>query len=373
MMGRDERTSSAAPRKDGAGAVTYAASAVRDSYRRCEAITRERAGNFYWGIRLLPAPKRRAMCAVYAFARRVDDIGDGELAPDEKLRRLEQQAASVTRLAGAGVPDVEGSGGAAAQGNGGAPGAAVDPVMIALADARRCFPISPAALGELIDGVRMDVEGTSYERFEDLLPYCRRVAGAIGRLCLAVFDAAASQGGSAPQLADELGVAMQLTNILRDLREDAQVGRVYLPMEDLRRFGLADAHEPPVQALRRALDAIAGEGNAGAGAAAGSPQSRSDELSALVRFEAERALEFFERGLGLARQLDRRSAACVLAMAGIYQRLLARIAADPARAVGERVALAPWEKAWVAATSMVGSNGAGRGVRRARETVRRRA
>ena len=113
--------------------------------------------------------------------------------------------------------------------------------MVALADAQRRFPMPADALGELIEGVRMDVVGVSYESFEDLLPYCRRVAGAVGRVCLAFFglrEGAHADLARAEELADDLGVALQLTNILRDLREDAENGRVYLPAEDLRRFGV---------------------------------------------------------------------------------------------------------------------------------------
>jgi phytoene synthase len=204
--------------------------------------------------------------------------------------------------------------------------------MVALADAHARFSLPVAALGELIDGVRMDVHGATYERFEDLVVYCRRVAGAIGRVCLAVFGAPGRDGAGgeeAARLADELGVAMQLTNILRDLREDAEGGRVYLPAEDLRRFGALASGESP-------------------------PPTRVLATPALIRFEADRARAAFQRGLGLVPMLDRRGAACVLAMAGIYQRLLDRIAADPRRVLSGRVSLPVREKLWVAARSMVG-------------------
>jgi 15-cis-phytoene synthase len=327
-----------------------ASAQVPDAYRQCEVITRRRAANFYYGIRLLPAEKRRAMSAVYAFARRVDDIGDGPLAPEHKLRQLEEQARALEQLA----QPVS------------VPGAPADPVMAALADASARFELPIDALGELIEGVRMDVAGTSYERFEDLLLYCRRVAGAIGRLCLAVFGARAermSDGGEAGALADDLGVALQLTNILRDVREDAENGRVYLPAEDLRAFGLISADGTSVPAVLASLaGAVSARGDASGSAGArsangsGAAPAAADaggQLAALVRFEAERAQQWFEHGIALVEVLDRRSAACVLAMAGIYQRLLERVAADPERALAQRVALAPWEKAWVAAASML--------------------
>ena len=207
------------------------------------------------------------------------------------------------------------------------------------------------ALGELIEGVRMDVNGVTYERFEELVLYCRRVAGAIGRICLAIFvlaDSTVTDRRGAEALADDLGVALQLTNILRDLREDAENGRVYLPGEDLRRFGVLG--ETGRRERPSALAALAG----GSMGSEGVPAQEAERLYALVRYEAERAREWFDSGLELASLLDRRSAACVLAMAGIYRRLLDRIEAHPERAVRQRMSLPAHEKALVAARSMLG-------------------
>jgi phytoene synthase len=309
---------------------------IARAYSHCETVTRTQAANFFYGIRLLSRDKRRAMCAVYAFARRVDDIGDGTLAREEKLRLLDAEASALGALEAREPP---------------APG---DLLMIALADAHRRFSLPAGALGELIEGVRMDVTGASYERFEDLVPYCRRVAGAIGRVCLAIFGLSgrASAGrDDAERLADDLGVALQLTNILRDVREDAQNGRVYLPAEDLRRFGLvgegtrSHGEESGASAL---LAAVTGAGANGAG------DGDSQRLYELMRFEAERAREWFDRGMALVPLLDRRSAACVLAMAGIYRRLLDRIEAHPEQAAQRRMSLPAREKALVAARSMLG-------------------
>ncbi len=312
-------------------------SASSEAYRECEAITRRSAANFYYGIRLLSPRRREAMCAVYAFARRVDDIGDGALEPAEKLRRLDAQTRALVELP---------------HGRAGTH----DPVMVALADAYVSFEIPPDALQALIEGVRMDVQGVSYESFEELVLYCRRVAGAIGRACLAIFalrDPAGTDPAEAQRLADDLGVALQLTNILRDVREDAQNGRVYLPAEDLRRFGLiAAGAEPEAAATIARLAQRTATGRGGVG-----PDEESGEpgwLDALVRFQAERARAWFDRGIELAPLLDRRSAACLLAMAGIYSRLLTRIAAEPERALHERISLPMPEKAWVAARSMLG-------------------
>ncbi|HMD51393.1 MAG TPA: squalene/phytoene synthase family protein, partial [Solirubrobacteraceae bacterium] len=157
---------------------------------------------------------------------------------------------------------------------------------------------------------------------------------------------------AAELLADELGVAMQLTNILRDLREDAENGRVYLPAEDLRRFGLLAAGEHPgaPEMLASLARARGEQGTPGGGA----PTVEGQALAELVRFEAQRARRWFARGITLTRLLDRRSAASVLAMAGIYRRLLDRIEANPEESLRRRMSLPAREKAWVAARSMLG-------------------
>jgi phytoene synthase len=274
---------------------------AREAYQHCESLTRAAAANFYYGIRLLPREKRGAMCAVYAFARRIDDIGDSAIDSHEKFQLLDVAARALEELSST----------------------SFDPVIAALAAARLCFSLPIDALEDLIVGVRMDVEGVTYERFEDLLVYCRRVAGSIGRLCVAIFGARDYQ--RATRLADDLGVAMQLTNILRDLREDADRGRVYLPREDLLRYHLSTD---------------------------GRFEGEQGQLDALTRFQVRRAGEWFEQGTQLVPLLDRRSAACVLAMSGIYRRVLTRIECDPRSARTSRVSLPAWEKAWVATRSL---------------------
>jgi 15-cis-phytoene synthase len=181
-----------------------------------------------------------------------------------------------------------------------------------------------AAFGELIDGCVADVNGTSYQTFEDLLYYCRCVAGSIGRLSLGIFGTKAD-AAHATELADSLGVALQLTNILRDIREDNLNGRVYLPAEDLAKFDLDDLAAPdPAQ------------------------------FGKLMEFQIERARDWYAAGLPLLAILDRRSAACTGAMAGIYRGLLERIAADPAAVLRGRMSLSGKQKAVVAARALAG-------------------
>ena len=293
---------------------------IAHAYKRCEQITRHEAANFYYGIRLLPRQRRDAMCAVYAFARRIDDIGDDGHDHDAQLQALREQRAMVARLDG----DDRSIG---------------DPVRVALAHARRVYALPLDALELLIEGVELDVIGTNeYETFDQLVSYCRRVAGTIGRLCVAIFtDGRATERDS--RLADDLGVAMQLTNILRDVREDAiELGRTYLPAEDLRRFGCQD------------LASIAAASSDGSGSLNGSTAGAID----LIRFEADRAAEWFARGMELTDSLDRRSASCLEAMTGIYRTILARIVADPTQVLRHRVSLTPWEKGLVAARSLIG-------------------
>jgi phytoene synthase len=293
---------------------------VAAAYRHCEGITWSQARNFSYGIRLLPPDKRRALAAVYAFARRIDDIGDGTMPAADKLTALAAARASIMVVARGGVPASPGTPGTEAGG---------DPVLVALADAGRRFPIPLEAFGELIDGCEADVRGTSYTTFDDLRIYCRCVAGSIGRLSLGVFGT--RDVATAAPLADALGVALQLTNILRDIREDYRDGRIYLPDEDFKRFGTELRPD-------------------GSGWPAADPK-----LVDLVVFEAERARDWYARGLRLMPMLDRRSAACTGAMAGIYFRLLQSIAAAPELVLQRRVSLSPGQKAMVAVRSLAGA------------------
>ncbi|MEV5250135.1 presqualene diphosphate synthase HpnD [Streptomyces werraensis] len=306
-----------------------ASAPVLAAYSYCETVTGQQARNFAYGIRLLPTPKRRAMSALYAFSRRVDDIGDGPLPEDLKVSRLEDTRALLTRIREGAVDEDD-----------------TDPVAVALSHAATHFPIPLGGLDELIDGVQMDLRGETYETWDDLKVYCRCVAGAIGRLSLGVFGTEPGARGveRASEYADTLGLALQLTNILRDVREDAENGRTYLPADDLAKFGCSDGFAGPT------------------------PPQGSD-FAGLVHFEARRARALFAEGYRLLPMLDRRSGACVAAMAGIYRRLLERIERDPEAVLRGRVSLPGREKAYVAVRGLSGLDT--RHV--ARRTVGRRA
>jgi 15-cis-phytoene synthase len=279
---------------------------VQDAYEACAAITKTEAGNFSYGIRLLPPYKRDALSAVYALARRIDDIADGDRVP------VAQRAAELDRLREAIA----------------APPPPDDPVLVAVCDAAGRLPIPMGAFGELIDGALMDVTGRRYQTFAELETYCRCVAGAVGRLCLGVFGSRPDP--AAPGYADALGIALQQANILRDLREDLVNGRVYVPGEDLDRFGVRLRIED------------------------GRLADPDGSLARLIRFSAERARSWFADGQRLIPLLDWRSAASARAMSGIYAALLERIAAQPSLVYGGRLSLPVRQKAAIAAMALSG-------------------
>ena len=281
---------------------------IAAAYAECERIMVSAAKNFSYGIRLLAPDKRGALAAVYALARRIDDIGDGDLPPDDKLRLLDEARRDIKAIGGP----------------------TSDPVLLALGDAASRLPIPTAAFLELVEGCELDVRGARYESFPDLLHYCRCVAGSIGRLSTGVFEA--SDPAAAEPLADSLGVALQLTNILRDIREDLGNGRVYLPQDELDAAGVMlrlDDH--------------------------GNVADDDGRVAALVREQAARAEKWYRDGLRLLPLLDRRSAASCAAMAGIYHRLLVRVEREPQAVLSRRVSLPAWEKAYLAARSLIGA------------------
>jgi phytoene synthase len=258
------------------------------AYAEVERLTRKRARNFAYGIMVLPRPKRRAIAAVYAFAREVDDVADGELPAAEKRARLEALRSALDS-----PPN----------------GAAT---LVALADARARYGIPKRALHDLVEGGLRDLDQTRYATFEELRGYCRLVAGAVGRACLPVY------GGRDAERAETLGIALQLINILRDVAEDWRLGRVYLPQDELSSFGVSEE------------DIAAGRCT---------PRWRS-----LAALQAERARGFLAEGLELTHELDRRSALCVSTFAGLYGATLDRIEAAGFDVFGGSVRLSPLAK-----------------------------
>jgi phytoene synthase len=270
---------------------------VDEAYAEVVRVTRSRAKNFSYGIMVLPRPKRRAIAAVYAFAREVDDVADGSLPLDEKRTRLEAIRA--------GLDDP----------------APRDPMLVALADARARYGIPRDALSALVDGGLQDTVQTRYADFAALRGYCEKVAGAVGVACVAVY------GSDDVDRARTLGVALQLINILRDVREDWELGRVYLPQDELAVHGVTEA------------DIAQGRTTPG--------------WRALMAFQAERARAYMDEGLLLLDSLDGRSSLCVATFAGLYRATLDRIEANGFDVFGEKTRLSAPAKLAVVAKGLV--------------------
>lgn len=293
--------------------------------RWCQELTRREAKNFYWGFIALSRPQRLAIYALYSFARQVDDavdVGDGTVAipetrepanggierervpgvmPASQLDRLARHRERLSNCF-AGFAD--------------------DPVTRVLASAVTQYGIPRAELEALIDGVEMDLQRTRYQSWDELYTYCRHVASSVGRMCVRVFG---YTDPAALEFADDLGVAMQLANILRDVREDSRLGRIYLPLDELHRFGVSEQTLLPG-------DPAAGE------------PVLDNGWDSLVRHEIARAEALFESGLRVADYIPRRPAACVFTMAGIYQAIVKEIAHDPYLPLRQRVSLRGREK-----------------------------
>jgi phytoene synthase len=240
------------------------------AYAETDRITRQTARNFAWGIRVLPGPKRRAIAALYAFARHVDDLADQQTPARAEL---ESWRAAVEALP-------------ASQDG--------DAILVALADAMSRYPIPQEALVDLVDGALMDCDRNRYESWDELREYCRRVAGAVGVACAAVYEP--SSWEAAKPRAQTLGLALQQINIMRDVAEDWTLGRVYIPQNELSRFRVSE-------------EEIA-SGRPGPG------------WRPLMEHQAVRADALLRKGLELLPLLDRRSSLCVRSFAGIYRGLL---------------------------------------------------
>jgi 15-cis-phytoene synthase len=293
-----------------------------EAYRFCRDVARREAQNFYWAFRVLPRHKSDAMCAVYAFMRRADDISDDGSKPIE-ARRAEMaawlQAWRVSRSSGS-VNSLHDA-------------VADDPVFLALADTQRRFNIPDTLLEELVAGTTMDLapetaEVQTYATFEDLYRYCYLVASVVGLVCIRIFGYTDLR---AELLAEETGVAFQLTNILRDVKEDVERNRVYLPVDLMDEFG------ETIDELREL--------------AAG--RAMTERERGMLATLAIRAEKYYVASKKLIPLLDRDSRAAMWVLVTIYHRLLARIADHKMEVFRERVSLSTAEKLTVFARGAV--------------------
>ena len=271
---------------------------VAVSYEWCRGLARERAKNFYYAFRLLSKKQHDAICAVYAFMRVCDDLSDD---PGISVQRRQAALAGWRRdldLALGGLKTMP-----------------LHPVWLALYDAVLKYKIPPEYLHQMIDGVTSDLEFQPVETFDQLYRYCYQVASVVGLTVIHIFG---FRGPDALPLAEKCGIAFQLTNILRDVREDADNGRVYLPVEDLARFGVDPAH-----------------------------LVRDDQFRQLMRFEAERARRYYDEAKPLVEMVDPGSRASLRALIEIYSQLLDRIVASDFDVLHQRIALTTWEKVWI--------------------------
>ncbi len=276
------------------------------AYSVCKGITRQNAKNFYYGFLVLPRRKREALCAVYAFMRRCDDITDDpKLSPPERREQLDTWLDALHRAQQGQPTD--------------------DAILLALTDAQRRYAIPAGLLDELAHGTSMDVEETAavssdrsvihYQTFEDLRLYCYRVASVVGLVCIHIFG---YRDPAAEPLAERCGLAFQLTNIIRDVKEDASLGRVYLPEEDLAKSGLS------VSDVLSAPDAA--------------------KLRPVLALEADRAREFYASGDELIAYIAEDSQPALWVLINIYRGLLEKIALKQYDVFTAKIALSTWEK-----------------------------
>jgi phytoene synthase len=272
------------------------------SYEYCRRVARRRAKNFYYSFILLSRPQRNAMCAIYAFMRYCDDLSDEPGATRAAIDkwRAEMEAALAGEFSG-------------------------HPLWPAFYHTVRRFGIPHPYFREMIDGVLSDLEPRRFETFEQLYRYCYQVASVVGLTIIHIFG---FDTRSALPLAEKCGVAFQLTNILRDIREDAERGRIYLPAEDLRRFGVTEE------------DLRAGR--------------RDEAFLRLMAFEAERAQAYYDESRPLLDLIHPRSRASLWALISIYSRLLDRIERSNYDVFRRRVRLPLWEKSWIVWRALVG-------------------
>ena len=265
---------------------------LEESYAFCEKIARSRAKNFYYSFVLLDKSQKRAMCAVYAFMRYCDDLSDDETNADRR-GSIEAWKADLTKALAGNSND--------------------HPLWPALCDALARYRVPREYLFEMIEGVSSDLEPRRVRTFDELYRYCYQVASVVGLTIVHIFG---FDDPRALELAEKCGIAFQLTNIIRDIREDEGLNRVYLPADELARFGVADFAYSPA-------------------------------FFEFMRFQGERAREYYEESAELVGMVHARSRASLWALIAIYSRLLKRIEASGYRVLDGRIRLASWEKVWI--------------------------
>jgi len=301
---------------------------IVDAYAACRAVAQREAKNFYYSFRVLPEHKRNAMCAVYAFMRRADDISDDETMPVAERRLVMSRWLDAWRGARTS-------------------GCSDDPVFVALNDTQKRFAIPDALLEDLVRGTTMDLEECQagvvtianpnasigpatfqiYESFPGLYRYCYLVASVVGLVCIHIFGYTDPR---AEVLAEKTGVAFQLTNILRDVREDAERGRIYLPLEDLEEGRISV--EELLNVVRRQLP--------------------PDAAGKVLALETARAREYYEAAAELLPLIDRDSRAALWVLVTIYRGLLERIVAKEYDVFSERVSVSTARKLMILARGM---------------------
>lgn len=282
---------------------------LNHAYAVCRGIARRSAKNFYYGFLALPSEKRNALSAVYAFMRHADDISDDpQLVPEQKRQKLSDWLQSANAVFEGKPTD--------------------DPVLMALADAQQRFKISPQLFEKLVHGTSMDLDiptggatpAVVCQTFEELKQYCYYVASIVGLVCIRIFG---YEDKKAEFLAEDCGLAFQLTNIIRDVKEDAGMGRIYIPAEDLVRFSIGAEQFAPAE--------LKGE-------------AKSRQLRPLLEYEAERARRYYESAKWLIELIEEDSRAALWVLVEIYSRLLKKISARDYDVISERVSLTFWEK-----------------------------
>jgi 15-cis-phytoene synthase len=280
------------------------------AYTVCRGVARSQAKNFYYAFLALPREKRNALCAVYAFMRHADDLSDDPgLTVEQRRAQLESWALALRRAAEGERTD--------------------DPVVLATADTQQRFKIPLELFDQLVQGTAMDLqfdpattgEATApYQTFDDLYRYCYYVASVVGLVCIRIFG---YKDPAAEALAEKTGIAFQLTNIIRDVKEDALMGRVYIPIEDLERF----QHVPADFSAAHMKNGV-----------------QPEKYVPLLAFEAQRARDFYSAAEQLIPLIDEDSRGCLWALVEIYRRLLDKIMERRFNVFDKKVRLTTAEK-----------------------------